>query len=201
MVRLLMGAVIGVGTQAGCEEGPTCALITFMVDRATGCCSRRRHLESAPLLGVAAVSLTVGGGALDRLRGCEHSVNSSVGASRTILFAALAFRRRLGGEGRSSGPWHGDVTIGTSGDREVASRWFSGSGDKIEALDNANFLWLRRLTVFTTQRVRSMVIVFMVDVNLVCWAFLRSTLFLMVAPVAAIAVVRVWTKKLFMILQ
>ena len=60
-----------------------------------------------------------------------------------------------------------------------------------EALDNANFLWLRRLTVFTTQRVRSMLIVFMVDVNLVRWAFLRSTLFFMVAPVAAIAGVRV----------
>ena len=159
------------------------------------------RLESAPLHGVAAVSLTVGGGALDRLRGGEGSVNSSVGASRTISFAAVAFRRRLGGDGQSAGPWCGDGTIGTSGDMEVVSRWISGSGDNIGAVDNANFLWLRRLTVFTTQRARSVLIAFKVDVNLVRWAFWRSALFLMVAPVAAIAGVRVSTKKLSMILR
>ena len=145
--------------------------------------------------------LTVDGGALDRLRGGKHSATSLVGALRRISFAARAFHRRLGGEGRSAGPWCGDGKIGTSGDMEVALRWISGSGDKIDALDNVNFLWLWRLTVFTTQRVRSMLIVFMVDVNLVRWAFLRSTLLFMVAPVAVIAGVRVWTKKLFMILQ
>ena len=37
MVGLSMGAVFGVGMQAGREEGPTRASITFMVDRATGC--------------------------------------------------------------------------------------------------------------------------------------------------------------------
>ena len=145
------------------------------------------------------MSLRVGGGAFDRRRGGEGSARSSVGASRTTSFAVVMFRRRLGGDGQSAGHWRGDGTIGTSGDMEVASRCISGSGDNTGAVDDANFLCFRRLTVFTTQRARSMLIAVMVDVNLVRWAFWRSTLLSMVAPVATIAGVMDWTKKLFMI--
>ena len=96
------------------------------------------------------------------------------------------------------------------GDRSApvteASAAFTEDGRELErprvvsCACDADFLWLRRLALFTKLLASSLLSAVMADVKRVCWAFWMAERSFKAAPVTAGAGVRAFTKKLFMMI-
>ena len=67
---------------------------------------------------------------------------------------------------------------------ELPARVVSKGGDEFVA-DDDDFLWLQRFTVFTKPRDSSVLRTVTVDDSFVCWAFWRTSLSFVAAPVTA----------------